>query len=219
MHWMYVAACITALAYRHSCRWLPDAWATTSKVSAHITGCTACIYRLSTKHSCAVSYYIGCMGVMPITHSFYSPGLRMQSFSKCWSHCIIFWTRYCYCSCSLATTSLYIYIWDAYHCTCTHVQSLCKCIYLPSSVNLLWGMHSLMYNIIMWQLIIFNINLKISEWLGSILVTRVFETTLADPKWTDGGVKSNVSTPIQGSSSVMNDYKRLSGKLWGHQCP
>ena len=50
--------------------------------------------------------------------------------------------------------------------------------------------------------------MKISEWLGSILVSRVFETTLADPKWTDGGVKSDISTPIQGSSSVMNDYKK-----------
>ena len=38
-------------------------------------------------------------------------------------------------------------------------------------------------------------------------VTCVLETTLADHKWTDGGVKSDLSTPIQGSSSVMNDYK------------
>ena len=53
--------------------------------------------------------------------------------------------------------------------------------------------------------------LKISEWLGSISVTRVLETTLADHKWTDGGVKSDVSTPIQGSSSVMNDYKTRQG--------
>ena len=39
--------------------------------------------------------------------------------------------------------------------------------------------------------------MKISEWLGSISVTRVLETTLADHKWTDGGVRSDVSTPIQ----------------------
>ena len=58
------------------------------------------------------------------------------------------------------------------------------------------------------------INLKISEWLGSISVTRVLETTLANHKWTDGGVKSGVSTPIQGSSSVMNDYKKRQGSLY-----
>ena len=52
--------------------------------------------------------------------------------------------------------------------------------------------------------------LKISEWLGSISVTCVLETTLADHKWTNG-VKSDVSTPIQGSSSVMNDYKTQQG--------
>ena len=51
--------------------------------------------------------------------------------------------------------------------------------------------------------------MKISEWLGSISVTRVLEITLADHKWTDGGVKSDVSTPIQGPSSVMNDYKNM----------
>ena len=46
-----------------------------------------------------------------------------------------------------------------------------------------------------------------------LLFTRVFKTTLADHKWTDGGVKSDVSTPIQGSSSVMNDYKKTAKRL------
>ena len=59
--------------------------------------------------------------------------------------------------------------------------------------------------------------MKISEWLGSISVTYVLETTLADHKWTDGGVKSDVSTPIQGSSSVMNDYKTRQGGLYALQ--
>ena len=36
-----------------------------------------------------------------------------------------------------------------------------------------------------------------------ITLTRVLETTLADHNWTDGGVKSGVLTPIQGSSSVV----------------
>ena len=58
-----------------------------------------------------------------------------------------------------------------------------------------------------------SFNMKISEWLGSISVTRVLETTLADHKWTDGGVKSDISTPIQGSSSVMNDYKNTARRL------
>ena len=50
-----------------------------------------------------------------------------------------------------------------------------------------------------------------------ISVTRVLETTLSDHKWTDGGVKSDVSTPIQGSSSVMNDYKTRQGGLYALQ--
>ena len=58
------------------------------------------------------------------------------------------------------------------------------------------------------------INLKISEWLGSISVTCVLETTLADHKWTDRRVKSDVLTPIQGSSSVVNDYKKRQGGLY-----
>ena len=48
---------------------------------------------------------------------------------------------------------------------------------------------------------------------GIISVTRVLETTLANHKWTDGGVKSDVSTLIQGSSSVMNDYKNTARRL------
>ena len=47
------------------------------------------------------------------------------------------------------------------------------------------------------------------------LITRVLETTLANHKWTDGGVKSDVLTPIQGSSSVMNDYKNMARRLIG----
>ena len=56
-------------------------------------------------------------------------------------------------------------------------------------------------------------NLKNSEWLGSISVTCVLKTTLADHKWADAGVKSDVSTPIQGPSSVMNDYKDTARRL------
>ena len=57
-------------------------------------------------------------------------------------------------------------------------------------------------------------NLKISEWLGGISVTRVLETTLADHKWTDGGVKSDVLTPNQGSSSVMTEENNCGGVVF-----
>ena len=72
---------------------------------------------------------------------------------------------------------------------------------------------TLHYLFILHYITLHYINLKISEWLGSISVTRVLETTLADHKWTDGGVKSDVLTPIQGSSSVMNDYKNTARRL------
>ena len=39
------------------------------------------------------------------------------------------------------------------------------------------------------------------------------KTTLANHKWTDGGVESDVLTPIQGSSLVMNDYKNTARRL------
>ena len=54
-----------------------------------------------------------------------------------------------------------------------------------------------------------NFQIFMSSLYIYIPVTHVFETTLADHNWTDGGVKSDASTPIQGSSSVMNDFLRM----------
>ena len=91
---------------------------------------------------------------------------------------------------------------DCFYCgLCTHAHYIVVQLYIHVHYSLVTA--SMEFSCIR---IIFNntmaistINLKISEWLGSISVIRVLETTLADHKWTDGGVKSDVSTPIQGS--------------------